>query len=138
MILPENARWWINSETLDFCFRARPTDFEIVNSLSDFRGCDEVNLIGSYDYANGGGAYAVFILHEGYVFGIDLERSPERFLFNSSYEAFAKTFYALHRHLSANAELPINIGATVAGSDPIAFERSEWRILIEHLLSDED
>jgi hypothetical protein len=139
--LPRRARWLILDTPLDFDFSAdrfrlqRVTDSDVIGGPvpDDWAGC---GLIGSEDYAEGGGASPWIAIRErdGYVCGLDIERDGDKtFIYNSSLDRFVATFNLLDQHLSGGRDLPPDLLSRVEALDPEAFAVSEWRHLIDYV-----
>jgi hypothetical protein len=139
--LPWRARWLILGTPLDFEFSTdryhlQPvTDSDVVGGPvpDDWADC---GLIGSEDYAEGGGASPWIAIRErdGSVCGLDIERDGEKtFIYNSSLEQFIATIILLNEHLRDGGDLPSDLLSRVEALDPEAFAASEWRPLIEYV-----
>jgi hypothetical protein len=137
--LPRRARWLLAGTPLDFDFSReryrlrRVTCNDVVGGPVPEEWSD-CRLIGSFDYAEGGGASPWIAIREsdGFVCGLDIERDGETtFILNSSLERFISTFNLLDPYLRAGRELPRDITSQVKVLDPDAFPLSDWRELIE-------
>lgn len=135
--LPERARWAIGGMTLDyqFCRGIRELTRADLEGEAE-REISGLLIFGDCDYAEGGGAAAWIVLRaaDGAVCGLDVERKDALFLFNSSIERFIQTFVLLDGFLSRGQPLPAEIEARTRDIDPEVYARSEWRLLIEHLM----
>jgi hypothetical protein len=72
------------------------------------------------------------------VCGLDVERERPVFWFNSTVERFVRTFALLDRYLGDCQPLPSEIEACVRDTDPAAYSRSVWRLIIDRLRLSED
>jgi len=139
--LPRRARWLIRGEPLDFDFSTdryklqRVTDRDVVGGPvpDDWSDC---GLIGSEDFAEGGGASPWIAIRErdGFVCGLDIERDGSNtFIYNSSLDRFIATFNLLNQYLRDERELPPDLLSRAEALDPEAFDVSEWRRLIDNV-----
>jgi hypothetical protein len=139
--LPRRARWLILDTPLDFEFSTdryrlqRVTDADVIGGPVpiDWSDC---GLIGSEDYAEGGGASPWIAIRErdGFVCGLDIERDGEKtFIYNSSLDRFIATFNLLDQYLSEGRALPPDVATQLEALDPEAYESSEWRHLAEYI-----
>ena len=140
--LPTRTRWMLEDTPLDFdftqaheCLRKLTTD--------DFSGdmdkeWTDLLIFGRYDYAEGGGASPWITIRktDGAVRGLDFEREPAVFVYNSSIERFIQTFSLLDRYLGHCQPLPSAIEARVREIDSDGYPASDWRLLIEYLTAE--
>src|SRR5262249_27212212 len=137
--LPARARWWVGESPLDFDFSNATAGLRQVAS-SDVGGevvesWRELLIVGSSDYAEGGGASAWVAVRrsDGAVCGRAVEREEAVFALNSTVEQFIRTFALLDRYLSRGHSLPSDIEAAAREIDPASYPCSEWRSLIDNL-----
>jgi hypothetical protein len=100
-------------------------------------------LFAEENFAQGGGASPFVSVHvaSGEVFGLDVERERSAaFLMNSSIPAFIDTFLLFDDALGADGAISSTLRDRIRTADPIAYEKSEWRSLVDYLvdLSDGD
>jgi hypothetical protein len=118
------------------CERLLPVE-EVVEERWFLEEWEPLVILGSSDYADGGGATPFLTIDRstGAVMGLDVERADERaYLINSSVPRFIATFTYLDSFLARGQHLPGDAGAVVRGIDAAAYA-SEWGRLIEHLSS---
>lgn len=122
----------VNETPLDFVFE-EGLDHNL-EKISDIQARD-FRIFGTYDYAEGGGAFAWIgmLRSDRRVYGLDPERETPRFLFNSSAERFILTFNVLNGFLSEGKKLASNIVGELQAVDPEAYPTSEWHLLIDYL-----
>jgi hypothetical protein len=77
-------------------------------------------------------------MSERVVCGLDFERERPVFGFNSTVERFTRTFTVLDRYVGDCQPLPSELEARVRDTDPAAYLRSVWRVIIDHLRLSED
>jgi hypothetical protein len=139
--LPRRTRWLICGEPLDFDFSTdryrlqRVTDSDVVGGPVPEEWSD-CGLIGSEDFAEGGGASPWIAIRErdGFVCGLDIERDGETtFIYNSSLDRFIATFNLLDGYLRVERDLPLDLLSRFEVLDPEAFVVSEWRNLIDYV-----
>lgn len=138
--LPARARWVINGTPLDYDFTVASRGLrELPNDTVGSADEDWFNLLifGEYDYAEGGGAHPWLGIHQanGFVYGLDPKRAVPMFLLNSSIERFIRTFRFLDESLSRGKQLPLDLEARVRELDPEAYPESDWRSLVDYLMS---
>jgi hypothetical protein len=138
--LPIHRRWLIEETPLDFDFSiARGGLHSLPNDA--FMCCEQswpdLLMFGRYDFAEGGGASPRPGIKKssGFVYGLDVERADALFLMNSSIERFVQTFVYLDSYLHHGSPLPPDVVDRVRHKDPVAYSDSDWRILIEQLMS---
>jgi len=141
--LPAQARWTIGGTPLDYDFSAARHG---LRTLPDYvlEGGDpawsELLVFGDYDYAEGGGAHPWLCVHQRHgtihEFDPELEERPVSLL-NSSIDQFIKTFLFLDEYLAENkrGQLPLDCERRVQEIDPEAYQKSDWRLLVEHIRS---
>jgi hypothetical protein len=139
--LPANVRWMVGDTPLDFDFAGlhyglRPATSEDLGGATPDQAASFV-VFGRYGYAEGGGASPLIVIGHGdeAIYGVDAEREETIFLFNSSVGQFVATFAALDPHLREGRPLSADIETVVRDIDPLAYPISEWRDLIEHMIS---
>jgi hypothetical protein len=141
--LPPRVRWLIKGSPLDFDFSRSQVPLKPL-SQSEIHGTIEKDwttlyLFGERDYAEGGGASPFLGISStsGEILGLDVERdSGCRFLLNSDIESFIKTFEVFDRVLRLGTTALDSLSSSAIEIDPRAFQRSEWALLLDHLVTD--
>src|SRR5215471_5036491 len=129
--LPIRARWMLGDTPLDFDFAQAQAGLRMVMT-GDVSGdieeaWSDLLVFGRYDYAEGGGASPWITIRraDGAVCGLDVERDPAIFVFNSSIKRFIRTFSLLDRYLGHRQPLPSDLRGTVREIDNLCYPGSE-------------
>jgi hypothetical protein len=139
--LPVRAQWLISGTSLDFDFSPSQgtlhpvTTTDVVGDTVEEQWTS-LRIFGQQDYAEGGGAspYLTVDADTGEIFGLDVERTTSQlFLLNSNIDRFIQTFLALDRMLHLGGLPDADIAARLKTIDPDAFERSDWRVISDHV-----
>jgi hypothetical protein len=141
--LPVRSRWLLHDAPWDWDFsRAtrslEPLSDEDAQTLIELlpRDWRQLLIFGEQQFAQHGGASPFVSVHgqTGEVFGLDLEREHAvAFPLNSSISAFIRTFLLFNDALEAGGAMPTDLEELVLAADPVAFEKSEWRDLVDYL-----
>jgi len=108
-------------------------------TVADFNEATELEaswldllIFGESDYAEGGGASMYIGVREsdGAVYGLDVEREQPLALFNSSFDRFIETFFALDAFYRQGQQLPRGLEERIRGIDPEAYPFSEWPLFV--------
>ena len=146
--LPVHSRWLVRETAVrwDFSRAAeplRPLSEEDAATWAEVLPPDwrQILIFGEEDVAEGGGASPLLGVHAqtGEVLGIDIERERSAvFHFNSSVSAFVDTFLLFEKALRAGGLSPSDLRDRICSTDLGAFDRSEWRELVEYLDESDD
>jgi hypothetical protein len=141
--LPAHSRWLVRETPVrwDFSRAAQPLQpipeddaAEWTEVLpADWR---QILIFGEEDVADGGGASPLLGIHAqtAEVLGLDVERERSAvFLPNSSVPAFVETFLILDKALGPGGRWSSDLRDRLHTLDPGAFERSDWRLLVDYL-----
>jgi len=140
--LPAEVRWVVDQTSLVYNFsRARkplrPIQSNEILCRIEKKWLD-LYLFGEEDFAEGGGARQFVGVDEksGRILGLDVERDrAQLYLLNSDIECFIGTFLVFDEALRRKT-IPLRRVASAAYEiDPVAFRRSDWRLLANHLLT---
>jgi hypothetical protein len=138
--LPERARWMIREEPLDYDFSdsrrglRRPTADHVTGEIE--KEWLDLLIFGRSAYSEGGATPWIAVRQtDGAICGFDPERKEAIFLFNSLIGRFIDTFTLLGQYLERGQRPPSDIEECARRIDPEAYPQSEWKSLIDYVLS---
>jgi hypothetical protein len=140
--LPIRTRWMLGGTPLDFDFSHARRGLRAVAREDIVGDLDEawadLLVFGLCDFSEGGGASPWITIREsdGSVCGLDVEREPAVFDYNSSLEQFIQTFVLLDQCLSRCEPLLPGVASGVREIDPDSYPSSEWRSLVDYVTDD--
>jgi hypothetical protein len=140
--LPIRARWMVEDTPIDFDFTVAHEGLRNVTTDDVSGGIDEewteLLIFGHFDYAEGGGASQWITARktDGAVCGLDLEREPAIFVYNTSVDKFIRSFFVLDQYLGHGRPLPSDIESLMRDVDRDCYPASEWRSLIDFLTAE--
>jgi hypothetical protein len=142
--LPPRVRWLIKGTPLDFDFSRSQSPLQPLSTYG-IHGTDEKDwwntffLFGEENYSEGGGASPVLGISStsGEIFSFDVERESRSLLpLNSDIECFIKTFQLFDRVLRLGTTTCDLLSSSAIEIDPRAFQRSEWALLLDYVVTD--
>ena len=137
--LPLTARWTLGDAELAFDFsRSRQALSTLRPSEINFEldaAWASLYLFGEMDFAGGGGSTILLAIHAEKleILGLDVERPSSVLFFSSSARAFVRTFELFCGVVPAGTNLGM-LQAQAKVIDPEGYGRSEWKLLVEHLI----
>ncbi len=139
--LPRRAMWKLHGTNLSFDFSRAQVPLQTIAD-NEFVGEPDAQweallVFGEQDYANGGGACVLLTIdcRDGTVHGLDLEREQPVFLLNSTVSAFVATFIVLDEYFKNDVACSPDLMMQLKEADASAYQRSEWRLFAEQLVS---
>ena len=141
--LPAQSRWLMRETPVrwDFSRATQPLQSLPEDDAAEWKNIlptdwRQIMIFGERDIAEGGGANPFLGIHAqtGEVLGLDVERDRSAvFLLNSSVPAFIDAFLILEKALKVDKQVPRDLKNRLRDLDPDAFDRSEWRELVDYL-----